>query len=176
MSWSETTQMSRFLFVADLESCLYEMTELCEKHGISRKTGYKWAERYGSEGEEGLKDRSRAPRRRPTQTPTEVAERLVELRRKHPTWGPRKLLAWLEKHEGEAAWPAASTIGGILKREGLVLTSRRRNGRPLRSARIRSEAKAANAVWTSDYKGQFRTGDGRLCYPLTVVDSFSRFV
>ncbi len=176
MSWSETTQMSRFRFVADLESCLYEMTELCEKYGISRKTGYKWAERYGSEGVEGLKDRSRAPKRRPSQTPSEVAERLVQLRRKHPTWGSRKLLAWLEKHEGEQAWPAASTIGGILKREGLVLPSRRRNARPLPAARIRTEAKAANEVWTSDYKGQFRTGDGRLCYPLTVVDSFSRFV
>jgi putative transposase len=146
MSWSETTQMSRFRFVADLESCLYEMTELCEKYGISRKTGYKWA------------------------------ERLVELRRKHPTWGPRKLLAWLAKHEGERAWPAASTIGGILKREGLVLPSRRRTGRPGPSASMRTKATAANEVWTSDYKGQFRTGDGRLCYPLTVVDSFSRFV
>jgi putative transposase len=177
MPWSETTQMSRFRFVGDLESCLYEMTELCEKYGISRKTGYKWAERYGSEGTEGLKDRSRAPKRRPTQTPREVAERLVQLRRQHPTWGARKLLAWLEKHEGERAWPAASTIGGILKREGLVLPSRRRRSdRPSSSARIRTEATEANRVWTSDYKGQFRTGDGRLCYPLTVVDSFSRFV
>jgi putative transposase len=176
MSWSETTQMSRFRFVADLESCLYEMTELCEKYGISRKTGYKWAERYGIEGVEGLKDRSRAPKLRPAQTPTEVAERLVELRRKHPTWGPRKLLAWLAKHEGERAWPAASTIGGILKREGLVLPSRRRTVRLGPPASMRTKATAANEVWTSDYKGQFRTGDGRLCYPLTVVDSFSRFV
>src|SRR3954465_9171850 len=130
MPWSETTQMSRIRFVTDLESCLYEMTELCEKYGISRKTGYKWAERYGSQGAEGLKDRSRAPSRRPAQTPTEVADRLVELRRKHPTWGPRKLAAWLEKHEPEQAWPAASTIGGILKREGLVTPSRRRSSRP----------------------------------------------
>lgn len=177
MAWSETTQMSRFRFVGDFESCLYEMTELCEKHGISRKTGYKWAERYGSEGAEGLKDRSRAPKRRPTQTPPEVTQRLVQLRRQHPTWGPRKLLAWLEKHEGERAWPAASTVGGILKREGLVLPSRRqRRDRPPSSARIRTEATEANRVWTGDYKGQFRTGDGRLCYPLTLVDSFSRFV
>ena len=104
--------MSRMRFVADLESCLYEMTELCEKHGISRKTGYKWAQRYSSEGVEGLKDRSRAPKLRPAQTPTEVAQRLVQLRLVHPTWGPRKLLAWLEKQEEEQDWPAASTIGG----------------------------------------------------------------
>jgi transposase len=95
MSWSENTQMSRFRFVAEFDSCLYTMTELCERHGISRKTGYKWAERGASEGVEGLKDRSRAPHRRPSQTPTEVAERLVELRRQHPTWGPRKLASWL---------------------------------------------------------------------------------
>src|SRR3979411_3252429 len=87
MSWSETTQMSRFRFIADLESCLYEMTELCEKYGISRKTGYKWAERYGSEGVEGLKDRSRAPKLRPAQTPTEVAERLGGVGRTKPARG-----------------------------------------------------------------------------------------
>jgi transposase InsO family protein len=153
------------------------MTELCERHGISRKTGYKWAQRGASEGVEGLKDRSRAPHRRPSETPAEVAQRLVELRRKHPSWGPRKLAAWLQKHESETAWPAASTIGGILKREGLVVASRRRSSHcPVASNRTRTEATMANEVWTSDFKGQFRTGDGILCYPLTVVDSFSRFV
>jgi len=176
MPWSENAQMSRSRFVADFESCLYTMTELCERHGISRKTGYKWAERYGSQGAEGLKDRSRAPNHRPTQTPAEVADRLVELRRKHPTWGPRKLAAWLKKHEPGQAWPAASTIGGVLKREGLVMSSLRRRSRALPTVRPRTEATVANQVWTSDFKGQFRTGDGHLCYPLTVVDSFSRFV
>jgi transposase InsO family protein len=176
MPWSENTQMSRYRFVADFESCLYTMTELCEKHGISRKTGYKWAERYASQGVEGLKDRSRAPHRRPAQTSAEVAQRLVELRRKHSTWGPRKLAAWLQKHEPEQAWPAASTIGGVLKREGLVEPSRRRSPRPGPAVQPRTEATTANEVWTSDFKGQFRTGDGCLCYPLTVVDSFSRFV
>ena len=177
MPWSENTQMSRHRFIADFDSCLYTITELCERHGISRKTGYKWALRYGKEGVEGLKDRSRAPHRRPAQTPSEVAQRLVELRRKHPTWGPRKLAAWLSKHETEQAWPAASTIGEILKREGLVPPSRRRSPRPRPGGpRPRTEATRANEVWTSDFKGQFRTGDGCLCYPLTVVDSFSRFV
>jgi putative transposase len=176
MSWSENTQMSRCRFVAEFDSCLYTMTELCERHGISRKTGYKWAERGASEGVEGLKDRSRAPHRRPSQTPSEVAERLVELRRQHPSWGPRKLAAWLHKHEPETAWPAASTIGGVLKREGLVVPRRRHCSRPRPTVRARTEATTANEVWTSDFKGQFRTGDGCLCYPLTVVDSFSRFV
>jgi transposase InsO family protein len=86
------------------------------------------------------------------------------------------LAAWLSKHEPEQAWPAASTIGEILKREGLVPPSRHRSPRPRPGPRPRTEATRANEVWTSDFKGQFRTGDGWLCYPLTVVDSFSRFV
>lgn len=176
MPWSESVEMSRVKFIADLESCLYAMTELCEKHGISRKTGYKWAQRFGREGVEGLKDRSRAPRHSPGQTEPAVAERLFELRRRHPTWGPRKLLAWLEKHEPEQVWPRASTMGGLLKRAGLVELCRRRAPRARPMSVARTEARVANEVWTVDFKGQFRTGDGRLCYPLTVVDGFSRFV
>lgn len=176
MPWSETVEMSRVKFIADLESCLYDMTELCEKHGISRKTGYKWAERFGQEGVEGLKDRSRAPKHSPRQTESSVAERLLALRRQHPTWGPRKLLAWLEKHEPGQDWPRASTLGGLLKRAGLVEPRRRRAARARPVTVARTEATAPNEVWTSDFKGQFRTGDGRLCYPLTVVDGFSRFV
>ena len=176
MPWSETVEMSRVKFIADLESCLYDMTELCEKHGISRKTGYKWAERFGQEGVEGLKDRSRAPQHSPRQTAPEVAERLLELRRRHPSWGPRKLLAWLERQEPGQGWPRASTVGGLLKRAGLVEPCRRRAARVRAVAVARTEASGANEVWTSDFKGEFRTGDGRLCYPLTVVDGFSRFV
>jgi putative transposase len=176
MPWSETVEMSRVKFIANLESCLYDMTELCEKHGISRKTGYKWAERFVQEGVVGLKDRSRAPKHSPRQTAPSVAERLLALRRQHPGWGPRKLLAWLEKHEPGQDWPRASTVGGLLKRAGLVQPCRRRVARARPVAVARTEATGANEVWTSDFKGQFRTGDGRLCYPLTVVDGFSRFV
>lgn len=176
MPWSESVEMSRVKFIADLESCLYEMTELCEKHGISRKTGYKWAKRFCQEGVAGLQDRSRTPKHSPGQTAPIVAERLFELRRRHPTWGPRKLLAWLEKHEPEQVWPRASTMGGLLKRAGLVEPCRRRAMRSRAVAVGRTEAKGPNEVWTSDFKGQFRTGDGCLCYPLTVVDGFSRFV
>jgi putative transposase len=176
MPWSETVEMSRVKFIADRESGLYDMTELCQKHGISRKTGHKWAERFDQEGAEGLKDRSRAPRRSPRQTAPEVAERLLELRRKHPSWGPRKLLAWVEKHEPGQGWPRASTVGGLLKRRGLVGACRRRAARARPVAMARTEASGPNEVWTSDFKGEFRTGDGRLCYPLTVVDGFSRFV
>jgi len=176
MPWSETVEMSRVKFIAELGSELYGMSELCEKHGISRKTGYKWKGRFGRQGAEGLKDRSRAPKHSPRQTSSEVAERLLELRRQHPSWGPRKLLAWLEKHEPGEGWPQASTVGGLLKRAGLVGAYRRRAARARPVTVARTEASGANEVWTSDFKGEFRTGDGRLCYPLTVVDGFSRFV
>ncbi|HEV8582502.1 MAG TPA: IS481 family transposase [Thermoanaerobaculia bacterium] len=177
MPWSETVEMSRVKFIADLGSYLYDMTQLCEKHGISRKTGYKWAERFVQEGVEGLKDRSRAPKYSPRQTKPEVAVRLLELRRQHPTWGPRKLLAWLEKHEPGQGWPGASTVGGVLKRAGLAGACRRRAARARAEIpAARTEPRSPNEVWTSDFKGEFRTGDGRLCYPLTVVDGFSRFV
>ena len=176
MPWSETVAMSRVKFIADLGSELYGMSELCGKHGISRKTGYKWKERFTQEGSEGLKDRSRAPKHSPRQTSSEIAERLLELRRQHPSWGPRKLLAWLEKHEPGPDWPQASTVGGLLKRAGLIGSCRRRAARAHSVAVARTEASGPNEVWTSDFKGEFRTGDGRLCYPLTVVDGFSRFV
>jgi putative transposase len=177
MPWDETTRMTqRIRFVSDFESCLYTMTELCRRYGVSRKTGYKWAQRFCNEGYEGLAERSRAPRNSPLRTPDELQEALVELRRRRPTWGPRKLLAWLKRRRPEVVWPAASTIGGILKRRGMVEARPRvRRSWPPVSPSL-TVAEAANDVWTSDFKGQFRTSDGRLCFPLTVVDEFSRFV
>ena len=178
MPWDERTRMDqRERFVSEFDSCQYTMTELCERYGISRKTGYLWVNRYAKEGLEGLRDRSCAPHSCPHGTTQEVSERLLELRRSHPTWGPRKLLAWLKKREPERSWPAASTVGGILKCHGLVegQSSRRRRPWPP-SGRPSVQAEAPNRVWTGDFKGQFRTGDGRLCYPLTVADGFSRFL
>lgn len=178
MPWEETTRMKqRVRFISDLESCLYTMTELCERYGISRKTGYKWAERYVAEGVDGLQDRSRAPKSCCHGTPEELVAVLVELRRAHPTWGPRKLLAVLRKREPELSWPAPSTVGGILKRQGLVEGGRRRARRSCsHPGRPSVQASAPNGVWTGDFKGQFRTSDGCLCYPLTVADAYSRFL
>lgn len=177
MPWEETTPMEeRFRFVEDFESALYSVTELCERYGISRKTGYKWLNRYGVEGEAGLRDRSRAPRRSPSQTAACVVEPLLALRRKHPTWGPRKLLAFLAKGNPQEAWPSASTAGAILKRHGLVQERRRSRSRsPVERGRL-TQATAPNQVWACDFKGQFRTADGQLCYPLTVTDSYSRYL
>lgn len=176
MAWNETNPMKeRVLFIDDLESNLYSMTELCDMYGISRKSGYKWVQRYVEEGVEGLKDRSRAPHSCPHRTEERVVEALLAARRAHPRWGPRKLLAYLKPREPEWAWPAASTAGDILRRAGLVEPRRRRRqGPPARRPTV--EATAPNDVWTIDFKGEFRTGDHRYCYPLTVVDLCSRYI
>jgi len=177
MPWEETTPMEeRARFVEDFESALYSVTELCERYGISRKTGYKWLNRYGVEGEAGLQDRSRAPQTRPSRTADRLVEPLLALRRRHPTWGPRKLLAFLAKHSPQETWPSASTAGEILKRHGLVQERRRSRSRaPVERGRL-TQATAPNQVWACDFKGQFRTADGQLCYPLTVTDSYSRYL
>ena len=177
MPWEETTRMERRVeFVEKFDSALYTVTELCARYGISRKTAYKWLNRYGQEGEQGLTDRSRAPKSSPSRTPDSVVRRLLELRRKHPTWGPRKLLVFLAKQSPAEDWPAASTAGDILKRHGLVQERSRRHARaPIQRGSLTS-ATDPNHVWACDFKGQFRTSDGRLCYPLTVTDNFSRYL
>lgn len=177
MPWEETTRMKqRVRFIADLESCLYTMTELCERYEISRKTGYKWAQRYCAEGPQGLQDRSRAVKSCPHRTGERIAEALVSLREAHPTWGPRKLLAVLRRREPGESWPSASTAGDILKRPGLVQPRRFRQKSWPHSGRPLTPAEAPNEVWTADFKGHFRTGDGELCYPLTVMDRYSRYL
>lgn len=176
MPWSETTPMEqRQRFLDDYLSGRFNVTELSELYGIQRKTAYKWIQRFAQHGDEGLQDRSRRPKRSPQQTPEGVQEALLDLRRAHPTWGARKLLAVLSKRRPEVAWPAASTAGALLKRHGLIVERRPRRrwshpGRPTTSA------ETPNQVWTSDFKGEFRTGDHRYCYPLTVADGFSRYL
>jgi len=156
-------------------SGLFSMTDLCDQYGISRKTGYKWVGRYEAEGRAGLVDRSRRPHHSPRATAAEIAERLCEARRRHPTWSARKLLAILRRQDPGVSWPKRSTGCGLLQARGLVRVRRRRD---------RSRAPAAplpaitrpNEVWTTDFKGEFRTGDGAYCYPLTLRDGFSRYV
>jgi transposase InsO family protein len=176
MPWAETEPMKeRARFIADVEGGLYSMTELCERYGISRRTGYKWLERYEARGPAGLVDRSRAPGRCPHRVDARIATAIVEVRRAHPSWGPRKLRAWLEERRPDLILPAPSTIGDLLTRRGLVPPRRRRRhwqhpGPPA------AGAAAANDLWTTDFKGQFPTRDGRYCYPLTIVDHHSRYL
>lgn len=149
---------------------------LCRLYGVSRKTGYKWLERFRAGGMAALEDGSHAAHRQPRRISDEVEQRVIEARREHPSWGPKKLRAWLERCEPETVWPAPSTIGEALKRAGLVhgRSGKRRLGEAASSPL--QPARHANEIWTIDYKGEFRTGDGVWCYPLTVVDAHSRFL
>src|SRR5215471_2089545 len=125
MPWRENCAMDeRMRFIVEHGSNELTMTELCERYEISRKTGYKWLERYRIGGPAGLAERSRAPASHGRATPEPLAEAIVGMRRERPTWGPRKIIGKLSNRQPEAAWPAASTAGEILKRAGLVCAGR----------------------------------------------------
>ena len=177
MPWLETAPMDeRIRFVADDQQGLYTRAELCARYGISRKTGYKWFARYDDSGRSGLKDRSHAPHHCPHRIATEIAVLLCAARRKHPDWGPGKLLDWLApRHPEVDAWPAVSTAGDLLAREGLV--NKRRRRRPHQHPGVVPPTTAApNDLWTTDFKGQFPTRDGVWCFPLTISDQHTRYL
>lgn len=165
----------RMRFVTGVEAAEETVTLLCRRFGFSRKTGYKWLERYRAEGIEGLADRSRAPREHPQAVPAEVAEHCLAVRRAHPTWGPVKVRAWLERDDPEIAWPAASTIGALFDREGLTVQRKLRRRAALATAPF-GECEGANDEWCGDFKGWFVTGDGTRCEPLTLTDAHSRYL
>ena len=153
----------------------YSMSALCLEFGISRKTGYKYLHRYRVGGVEGLMDRSRAPQRHRNAVPGDQVDEIVILRGLHPSWGPRKLRAWLLRHRSETRWPASSTIGEILKRHGLVVP-RHRSRRTVPYSDPFVGYDSPNDVWCADFKGWFRTGDGSRCDPFTLTDGRSRFI
>ena len=176
MPWREASPMDqRTQFIADFLRDALSLTELCALYGVARKTGYKWIDRYLRHGPAGLEERSRRPRRSPNQTSDEIVSAILAARRRHPTWGGKKLLALLHKRQPRWPLPGRSTACDILKRHGMVPIKRyrRRIGHP---GKPTSEILAPNDVWSADYKGPFRTGDERYCYPLTVADGFSRYL
>lgn len=177
MPWMETCPVEeRHRFMIALDSGLYAMSELCERFGISRKTGYKWVARYRCSGLEGLRDRSRRPLSSPTRTSQDIVRLVVEARNRFPHWGPRKLLGLIARRQPDLTLPAESTVASILKREGLIEGRRRRRRRTHSGPPPRQPSTEPNEIWTADYKGQFRTGDGRYCYPLTILDDYSRYL
>ena len=176
MPWSTTSAMTqRLLFIRDFELGVFSFSALCARYGVSRETGYAVLARYRREGRAGLEAHSRRPHHSPRRTPEALIDRLAEARQRHPTWGPKKLLWLVRQRAPTLPWPAPSTVGLWLLRRGLIRGRRRRRTltHPGRPGTI---AGAPNALWTLDFKGQFRTRDGAYCYPLTVADDYSRYL
>jgi transposase InsO family protein len=172
--WKEIrVENQRLLIIQSLQDGM-SATELAEIHGISRKTLYKWLNRFDEQGPAGLVDLSRRPHHSPTQLSPEVEAAIVAARARWK-WGPRKLRVKLIEQDGTRDWPAVSTIAAVLKAKSLVVARRRRVRTPP-TARPFAAAGEPNAVWCADYKGWFRTGDGTRVDPLTITDACSRYL
>ena len=176
MAWRmESVMDQRLCFIA---ACLRgdePMSSLCSRFEISRKTGYKWLTRYRDCGAAGLVALSSARHTPQPALDPAITGAVVALRKQRPTWGPRKLLARLSTDRPEIDWPASSTVGDFLHREGLSKPRSRRAREPSRK-QPEIEPSAANESWSADFKGWFRTGDGVRCEPLTVTDNYSRYL
>ncbi len=177
MPWIETCVMEeRMKFIMDVLDGNYCMRELCDYYGISRKTGYKWLERYKQGGIESLCDRSRAPHNHPYEISRQVKEAILAIKQRFSKWGAPKIRRRLERiYPDWGSFPAVSTIGLFLQKQGLTAPRRKRRKAsptesPLTSGRYN------NQVWCADFKGHFRTGDGSRCNPLTISDRASRYL
>jgi transposase InsO family protein len=150
-------------------------TELCRRFGIARKTGYECVARFEGAGRAGLAERSRAPLHSPQAMTSAVATAIIAERQKRPTWGARKIRLILQREKPNVEWPAASSIGELLKREGLIQPQARRRRTPPYTEPL-AHVEAPNQVWCADFKGCFYCGDGFRCDPLTITDAHSRFL
>ena len=175
MPWKETCVMDlKIQFVADYLSGDHTISNLARGYGVSRKTAYKWIQRYEAEGASGLESRSSAPGSSPQSTPDALVQRIVDCKHRHLDFGPKKIIDYLERKHPDIRWPAASTCGDILKRAGLVKPRRRRRPIPADASPF-SAINASNDCWSADFKGDFRLQNGSRCYPLTITDNSSRY-
>ena len=161
-------------FIFEWESGESTVSALCESFGISRTLAYRYIARYLDHGRAGLVEQSRAPRRVWNRTAEELEQAIIELRRQKPRRGALKIRKLLWEQFGKQGLPAASTIALILKRHGLV--KKRRRVRRIREVHPIFQADGPNEIWSVDFKGEFRMGNMRYCYPLTVMDTYSRYV
>jgi transposase InsO family protein len=163
------------LFIAEYLTRSFSTIELCRRFGVSRPTAYKWISRFLEQGYPGLEDQSRRPLSCPHETESRLVERILELRQRHPFWGPKKLRAILNKRHPAELWPARSTIASILNRHGCIEKKRRRTY-PGHPGKPETRMKEPNETWCADFKGEFKTLDGVYCYPLTITDGCSRYL
>jgi transposase len=165
----------RLEMMREYELGLDSMAELAARYGVTAKTGFKWLRRYRAAGALGVIEQSRRPHGNARAFPVSIRALLLAARRAHPTWGADKLLPWVAARQPGIRLPRRATVCDLLRREQLV-TPRRRRARPAASGRPLTAPFVPNALWTIDFKGQFRVGDGTLCYPQTLRDAASRFV
>ena len=175
MPWKGVTvSEQRQRFLEDYQLNYYSITELAEHFSISRKTAHKWINRFKQHGQAGFHEHSRRPHSCPWETDEAIVAELVGLRKKHPNWGPKKLLDLMLKRDSDRQLPAVSTGARILAREGLVKPRRRyRRAHP---GCPKSIPQGPNDIWAADYKGQFRLKNSEYCFPLTISDLSSRYI
>lgn len=177
MVWKTSNIMDlRLALIKDYASGLYSQTELSERHGICRSTVIKWIVRFEEEGSKGLEDRVSRPKSCPHQTDPSIEQLIVATRKDHPHWGAKKLLQYLVPRNKTLVFPAKSTVNDILDRHNLLVKQPKRRRASTVAARAGSVPDEANARWCIDFKGQFRLGDRRYCYPLTLSDHHSRYL
>ena len=174
MPWKECNSMSeRMKFVTRLEDG-ERMSDICQEFGISRKTGYKLWKRYLEHGVEAFIDRSKRPRRLANETDVHIQGMILSLKEQRKTWGAPKILEYLKRKHPETAFPARSTVHAILERNGLV--KKRGRARYKATGTNLKPSRAPNDLWCVDFKGEFKLGNKRYCYPLTITDCYSRFI
>ena len=177
MPFRETCRMEeRILMLSDYETGNWSVSELCRRYGVCRDTFYEWRERRASGEESWFVPRSHAALHCPHRTAAKAVDEIVKMRKQFPYLGPRKLLVKLEDKLPGTSWPAASTIGDILKRTDLIKEVKRRRKAIDPGEQPFAEVEAANDEWSVDFKGWFRTLDQQRIDPLTMTDSHSRFL
>lgn len=176
MPWEESNrEMQRMKFIQELADSSESMAEICRRFGISRQTGYVWKRRFEEDGPSALVDRPSYARAHPNGINAALEDKVVEIRKAHPTWGPKKIRAILLREPEAGGVPAASTIGNVLKRRGLIAAKKRRIRAPPLKTRL-SEYNGPNSVWCIDHKGDFPLDRETRCYPLTMIDGHSRYL
>lgn len=176
MPWKDVKPMDeKVLFIADYLRQVDSFSRLCKRFGVSRKTGYKWVARYGQGGLTALEERDRKRHTQATQTPYAIEQAILQLRAQRDTPGPKKIQAMMAKTFAEDEIPSSTTIYNILKRAGKIEARKQRRKVTAQPGPLRT-ATEPNELWSADYKGQFKTMDGRWCYPLTVMDHASRYL
>ena len=169
-----TPNEEREAFIGEYQSEGFGLAELARRFGISRKTAYKWVERFKEGSWAGLGDRSRAPLNHPNAMEEAMVQRVLEMKAKWPRWGAPKILVKLRAQIDEKQCPSESSISRVLQRHGLVRPQGRRRARA--QGTVLEDYTGPNAIWCADFKGWFATGDGVICTPLTITDGFSRYL